>query len=192
VVRCFLGDGEAPFTGEDRGKKFSSLIDVARGSGELEKSSSISKCRQGERAYRVDVVMVSLMREMSWGSQENALSSPRKISTWLRRKANGTAYQKQVCKVVKQFQLRTAAISWCEVQNNWCCCSVCLYAKARLGCSGSLEISAASGSDWRISIEPRALMPAALKLSTHRNSLHGISPSRLHHLKKSRSHRWHN
>jgi len=58
VLRFFLGEGEAPLMGDDVGKQFSSLTDRARGSGELKRSSS-SICRDGERAKRVEVVIVA-------------------------------------------------------------------------------------------------------------------------------------
>lgn len=65
VVRRFLGDGVAALMGEevglvgdDLGKKFSSLIEVARGSGELEQSS-LSRLRDTERAKWVKSAMVA-------------------------------------------------------------------------------------------------------------------------------------
>jgi hypothetical protein len=49
VLRFFLGESEAPLIGNDTGKLFSSLTDRARGSGELERSSSLIR-RDGEPA----------------------------------------------------------------------------------------------------------------------------------------------
>jgi hypothetical protein len=59
VVRRFLGDGEGPLTGDDFGTQFSSFVHMARGSGELKRSSLSSSRREGERANRVEVVMIA-------------------------------------------------------------------------------------------------------------------------------------
>jgi hypothetical protein len=57
VLRRFCGEGLAPFLAADKFDiMFSSLEDATRGSGELGKSSSLSR-REGERGKRGRVVI---------------------------------------------------------------------------------------------------------------------------------------
>jgi hypothetical protein len=58
VVRRFLGEGVALLMGDDLRQLFSSLSEMARGSGELKMSSS-SGSKEGDRGYWVEVIIVA-------------------------------------------------------------------------------------------------------------------------------------